>query len=212
MDVPPLLWMMIPLAYMLGSIPTAVWVGKWFYSIDIRDHGSGNAGATNALRILGPKAGIPVLLFDMLKGWLAVSLFHLQNESLSGTEAENLILIGLGLLAVIGHIFPVFAGFRGGKGVATIAGVCIAIVPAATGLSLMVFIIVLLATKYVSLGSITAGISFPFWTIFVINEASVSLWVFSVLASVLLVLTHRKNIIRLIRGEERKAGFLVKKG
>ncbi len=200
-----------PLAYLLGSIPTAVWVGKIFFNIDVREHGSGNAGATNVMRVLGVKTGIPVLLTDMLKGWFAVYLVHFQGVLEEGNEAWMLVAIILGVLAVIGHIFPVFAGFRGGKGVATIAGVCISLHPLATVSALGIFILVLIIWKYVSLGSIFAGISFPAWVIIVFHSEYLSMGIFSVIAAILLVVTHRANIKRLLKGEEKVASFLFKK-
>ena len=119
--------------------------------------------------------------------------------------------IVLGILAVTGHIFPVLAGFRGGKGVATISGVCFALHPAATAAALGIFILVLLLTKYVSVGSISAGITFPVWVIVVFRSPYISLWIFSIVAALLLVITHRKNIKRLKNGQENKASFLFKK-
>lgn len=205
-----LVWM-LPAAYLLGSVPTAVWTGRLFHGIDVREHGSGNAGATNVMRVLGVRTGVPVLLIDMLKGWAAVRLLRLQPGFGPGEEMFILLSILLGIMAVIGHIFPVFAGFRGGKGVATISGVCFALHPAATAAALGIFILVLLLSKYVSLGSIAAGISFPVWVIVVFRSPSVSLWVFSMVAAVLLIITHRKNIQRLSAGKENKASFLFRK-
>ncbi|MEX0981711.1 MAG: glycerol-3-phosphate 1-O-acyltransferase PlsY [Bacteroidales bacterium] len=205
-----LIWM-LPAAYFLGSVPTAVWVGRLFHGIDVREHGSGNAGATNVMRVLGVKPGLPVLLFDMLKGLLSVLL--IQAQGVVGKEQELFIILSvlLGAMAVIGHIFPFFAQFRGGKGVATIAGVCFALHPLATLSALGLFLLVVLIWKYVSAGSISAGISFPIWLILVYRSPYQSLWVFSILAAILLVITHRRNIIRLIHGEENKATFLFKK-
>jgi len=202
---------MIPVAYLIGSIPTAVWVGKIFHGIDVREHGSGNAGATNVMRVLGVKTGVPVLLIDMLKGWSAVFLINAQDNISESDELWMVICISLGIMAVLGHIFPIFAGFRGGKGVATIAGVCFSIHPLGTASALVVFIIVLLLWKYVSLGSICAGISFPVFIILLYKTPFISLWIFSIVAAILLTLTHRKNIQRLLAGEESKASFLFKK-
>lgn len=202
---------MIPAAYLLGSIPAAVWTGKIFHGIDVREHGSGNAGATNVMRVLGVRTGVPVLLFDIFKGWAAVSLLALQNSVPHEGEIAMVISICLGICAVTGHIFPLFAGFRGGKGVATIAGVCIGLHPIATFCALGTFVLVLLIWKYVSLGSIVAGLSFPVWVIIVFNSPYRSLWIFSTLAAILLLITHRKNIGRLLSGEESRAGFLFRK-
>jgi glycerol-3-phosphate acyltransferase PlsY len=205
-----LTWM-IPAAYLLGSIPTAVWTGRLFHGIDVREHGSGNAGATNVMRVLGVRTGVPVLLIDMVKGWAAVRLVYLQASVGTGEETFMMLSILMGMLAVTGHIFPVFAGFRGGKGVATIGGVCLALHPAATAAALGVFILVLLLSQYVSLGSVSAGISFPVWVIVVFNSPYISLSIFSLVAAMLLVITHRKNISRLRAGEENRATFLFRK-
>ncbi|MEX0987274.1 MAG: glycerol-3-phosphate 1-O-acyltransferase PlsY [Bacteroidales bacterium] len=205
-----LAWM-LPAVYLFGSLPTAVWIGRIFHGIDVREHGSGNAGATNVMRVLGVKTGVPVLVLDMLKGWFAVMLGNYQQLFIREDESFMILGIGLGVVAVLGHIFPVLAGFRGGKGVATIAGVCFALHPLATVSALGVFILVLLVWKYVSLGSMVAGLSFPVWIISVYGSAHRSLWIFSIVAAILLVVTHRRNIYRLSRGEENKATFLYKK-
>lgn len=196
------------LAYLTGSIPTSVWVGKIFFKTDIRDHGSGNAGATNTMRVLGVGVGIPVLLFDMFKGWISVKYSLLFPVFPPESESSVNLGILLGILAVSGHIFPVYAGFRGGKGVASIFGVFLALAPVPTLCAAGVFLVVLLISKYVSLGSVLAGISFPIWLIFVFRIPYSGLQIFSVLVAVLLIFTHRKNISRLLKGEENKADFL----
>lgn len=193
-------------AYLLGSIPTAVWIGKSFYDIDVREFGSGNAGATNTFRVLGKKAGIPVLLFDIIKGCLAVALANFTLMDVHSTDFINLELV-LGVAVLIGHIFPVFAGFRGGKGVATILGVGLFILPMACALSLLVFLVVLFATRYVSLSSMLAGISFPFMLHFALNNQNQVLTIFSITVAVLLVITHRKNIVRLFKNQESKVNL-----
>jgi len=192
------------LAYLLGSVATAVWVGKIFHNIDVREHGSGNAGATNVIRVLGWGTGVPVLLLDVLKGWIASMLpvfFKLAGE---GTALLTDLQIAAGIAAVLGHIFPVFAGFRGGKGVATICGVMLAIHPAVTLSCLGVFLIVLFISSYVSLASMSAGMAFPFLLMLVFTTPSVVLRIFSVVVAAALLFTHRKNIKRLLRGEESK--------
>ena len=199
------------MAYLFGSIPTAVWVGRLFHGIDVREHGSGNAGATNVMRVLGVKTGLPVLFFDILKGWGAVFILYFQKSVDQQEELFIGLSILLGVIAVIGHIFPVLAQFRGGKGVATIAGVCLALHFPATISAFGIFILTLLIFKYVSVASITAGISFPIWIILIYRSPFASLWWFSVVAAVLLFLTHRRNIVRLIRGTESKATFLFRK-
>jgi glycerol-3-phosphate acyltransferase PlsY len=192
-------------AYLLGSIPTAVWIGKAFYGIDVREFGSGNAGATNTFRVLGKKAGIPVLIIDMLKGWLAVSLAWLVSAAPPDTQPFVNLEIVLGVASVLGHIFPVFAGFRGGKGIATMFGVVLAVHPWACLMASGVFLLVFLAFNYVSLGSISAGISFPLFIITVFGGQVVpSMVVFSVLVAILILITHQKNIERLLRRQESK--------
>lgn len=198
------------MAYLLGSIPTSVWIGKAFYNIDVREFGSGNAGATNTFRVLGKNAGIPVLIIDIFKGSAAVALSYLSEYKFGTPEFINLQL-GLGVAALIGHIFPVFAGFRGGKGVATILGIVIFIVPVSCSLSLIVFLIVLFATRIVSLSSMLAGISFPIFLNLVMGNTDAILTVFSVVVAALLIVTHRKNIQRLIKNEESRVELFVRK-
>jgi len=198
-------------AYLLGSIPTAVWVGKGFYGIDIRDHGSKNAGATNTIRVLGWKAGLPVMVIDILKGFAAVTLIRFVQSLAPGTDQFVNFQLILGGAAVIGHIFPVFARFRGGKGVATLFGMALAISPFSTLVCAGVFILTLFLTKYVSLSSILAGFTFPLAVIVIFHTSVTSMVVFSIAVSVLLVITHQKNIGRLLRREESKATFLFTK-
>ena len=165
---------LIILAYLIGSIPTAVWVGRMFYDVDIREHGSGNAGATNTFRVLGKKAGIPVLLFDVFKGWLAVQLTLLTTHYLLLSNDQNINLqLSLGVAALIGHIFPVYVGFKGGKGVATLLGLIIAIAPIAALYAIIIFVITLLVTKYVSLSSMIGGFSFPILIIVVLQTTTI---------------------------------------
>ena len=201
---------LIIVAYLLGSIPTSVWVSKIFYGIDIRDHGSGNAGATNIFRVLGKKAGIPVLIFDVFKGWFAVYLANFSNYAFVDTEYVNLQL-ALGVAALIGHIFPVYVGFRGGKGVATLLGAVIALQPQAAIIAIIIFLITLLITRYVSLSSMIAGFSFPILIIVILKETTISLIVFSMVIAILLLFTHQKNIERLLAREENKANIKIKK-
>ncbi|MEI8137245.1 MAG: glycerol-3-phosphate 1-O-acyltransferase PlsY, partial [Bacteroidota bacterium] len=198
------------LAYLIGSIPTAVWIGKAFYNIDVREFGSGNAGATNTFRVLGQKAGIPVLIIDILKGALAVSLAFLSSYGFESDEFVNLQL-ALGIAALVGHIFPVFAGFRGGKGVSTILGIVMCILPLSCCLSLLIFLIVLLSSRMVSLSSMIGGFTFPFILYFVFNNTNPILTSFSIVVAVLLILTHRKNIIRIVNKQESKINFISKK-
>lgn len=211
----PWIWnaFILLLAYLVGSVPNSLWIGRLFFGLDVRDHGSKNAGSTNTIRLLGYKAGIPVLLLDIFKGWLAVKLIYLTNYYIPATGDYINFQLLLGLAAIIGHIFPVFAGFRGGKGVATLIGVILAIDPISTLICIGVFMVTLLITKYVSLGSMIAGLSFPVLVIVVFKTTTPSLIIFSLIVFVLLLFTHQKNIERLARNEEKKANFLFgKKG
>jgi len=192
------------LAYLLGSIPAAVWIGKRFHNIDVREHGSGNAGTTNTIRVLGWKTGIPVLLIDIAKGWLAAMLpvfFHLADP---GSALLTDLQIMTGVIAIIGHIFPLFAGFRGGKGVASVFGVFLALQPLLTLCCIGIFLVVLFITGIVSISSMTAGLAFPVFLFLFFDTPSIIFKIFSILVSISLLITHRKNIGRLMRGEEAK--------
>jgi len=198
------------IAYLLGSIPAAVWVGKLFHKIDVREHGSGNAGATNVIRVLGWGTGIPVLMFDLAKGWLSTMMPVLLNAAEPGGMLVNL-QVTAGLCSIVGHIFPVFAGFRGGKGVATMFGALLALQPLLTICCFGAFIVVLLITGIVSISSIAAGIAFPLFLFFDIRVGNIMfdtpssfLKVFSILVALTLIVTHHKNLKRLIKGEEKR--------
>ena len=196
-------------AYLIGAIPTAVWVGQKFYGIDVRQHGSGNAGATNTFRVLGKKPGTFVMLFDIFKGWAATSLAAVL-VMLAVIPPDKLVLFKLilGALAVVGHIFPVYVGFKGGKGVATLMGMVLSVHLPAALICLGIFIVVLLISKYVSLGSMIAAIAFPLLLLlprFYPDEPL--LLVFGVLLSIMVVFTHKKNINRLLQGQESKANI-----
>lgn len=192
------------IAYLIGSFSASVWVGRAFYSVDVRNEGSHNAGATNTIRVLGLKAGIIVLLLDALKGWGAVVLATLFASGIySGNQLVHYQII-LGVLAVIGHVFPVFTGFRGGKGVATLVGVVIALFPQTFWIILAWFIIVFALSGFVSLASITSALLFPLISIFLFHEKSLALIVLSILIAVFIPVTHHKNIRRLLKGEEKK--------
>lgn len=192
------------IAYLLGSIPTAVWVGKIKYGIDVREHGSKNAGATNTFRVLGKKAGVFVLSVDILKGFIASFLPYLFiNDQL---DSEHLIQIQIltSILAVVGHVFPIYAGFKGGKGVATSFGVIIGVHPPAALICIVVFLIVFLISHYVSLGAIFAALSFPTSIYFIFETKSIWLNSFAVLLCLLVLIAHRKNMKRLMNGTEGK--------
>ena len=198
------------LAYMIGAFPSAVWLGRIFYSTDVREYGSGNAGATNTFRVLGAKAGTPVLLLDILKGWISVNLFYfITDNQLIHEESSFELKLAFGIAGVIGHLFPIYTGFRGGKGIATMLGFMIGIYWEASLLSALVFIITFLISRYVSLSSIIASLAFPIIVILILgmNNTNTSLIIFSIFVPILSLITHQKNIERLIRREENKAKF-----
>lgn len=199
-------------AYLLGSIPSAVWIGKTMYGVDVREHGSKNAGATNTFRVLGKKPGILVLTIDILKGFLATFLPVLFQLFLVDQTEDHIIQLQIvgAIGAVIGHVFPVFASFNGGKGVATSLGVIIGIHPPAAGICLLLFMLIFILSNYVSLGAISAAIAFPLVLRFIFNVQSIWLIVFSVILSLAVILAHRKNIKRLLSGTENKMNLFKK--
>jgi acyl phosphate:glycerol-3-phosphate acyltransferase len=202
------------IAYLFGSIPTAVWIGQAFYGIDVREYGSGNAGATNTFRVLGKKSGIAVMLLDILKGYTATNLAYLIGLSVTGPNNSVQFAnyqLALGITAVMGHLFPVFAGFRGGKGIATLFGMILAVHFPAAMLCVLVFILVFMISKYVSLSSILAGFTFPLSIIFVFQSPIRSVVLYGMLICVLIMVTHQKNIERLIKGKESKVDLFKKK-
>jgi glycerol-3-phosphate acyltransferase PlsY len=200
---------LLTLAYLLGSIPTAVWVSKRVYGLDIREHGSGNAGATNTFRVLGKKAGIWVMIVDMLKGFVAVKLSYLSAHT-AGSEAMVNLQVGLGLAAVVGHIFPIWAGFRGGKGIATLFGMILAIQYYVAFSLVGVFLAMLFLTNYVSLSSIAASVAFPVLILFIFKDKApeISYKLFAIATACMVVLTHHKNISRLLAGNESKVKLI----
>jgi acyl phosphate:glycerol-3-phosphate acyltransferase len=211
MEYPLILIGSLILGYLLGSIPTAVWIGRSYHKIDLRDHGSKNAGATNAIRVLGLKTGIIVLIIDAFKGIAAVNLVLFFPEIFPDENTIVIFKLLLGVMALLGHIFPIFAGFRGGKGIATLAGIVIALFPGTVLISIGVFAIVLIFTRMVSLGSIIASITFPIIIIFFDLEAELAEKIFSVVVAIFVLLTHRKNIYRILKGEENKLRIIKKK-
>jgi len=203
-------FLLIILAYLIGSIPTAVWVSRRFFGIDIRDYGSGNAGATNTFRVLGSKWGTIVMVVDMVKGIIATSLYILLPHYMSNDHelARTNFMIGLGLASVIGHIFPIWAGFKGGKGVATLFGMAIAIQPAVALSCVCVFLLVFYLTRFVSLSSILAGIAFAIFILYIFDEHEVLYRAFAIAVALMIILTHQENINRLIKGTESKVPIL----
>ena len=203
----------VVLAYLFGSIPTAVWFGQAFYGVDVREYGSGNAGATNTFRVLGKKAGIIVMFVDIFKGWTATNLPYLLDSSIVGTSDSIHFVnfqLALGVIAVLGHLFPVFAGFRGGKGVATLFGMVIAIQPLAALCCVTVFLLCLIISHYVSLSSISAGFTFPISLALIIKTTVPSVMLYAIAICILILITHQKNIERLLKGRESKI-YLFKK-
>lgn len=205
------------IAYLLGSLPFSIWIGKWFYGIDVREHGSGNAGTTNVLRVFGFKAALPVLILDIAKGFLAVRLVNFFDESPDFQSSTFIGLkIALGLLAVLGHIYPIFAGFRGGKGVATIFGVVLAMHWGGGLAGLLVFVAIVWWKKYVSLGSMMGALAFATFAMvgevmkYGSEEGRIAMFVFASIVPLILVITHRKNIVRLMNGTENKINFQSK--
>lgn len=204
----PYLLLALLAAYLLGSIPTALWVGRWFFGLaDIREHGSGNAGATNTFRVLGKKAGSFVLLVDAFKGFAAAYFLPnwLLSQQLIAPTSLFYFRLACGVLAVLGHIYPVLAQFRGGKGVATILGMMLAIAPATVGAALLVFLAVLGTTRYVSLSSMSAGVAFAFLQFLHLDGPIPRLQLaFGFLLAAMLIYTHRANIGRLRAGTESR--------
>lgn len=196
---------LVILAYFIGSVPTSVWVSKSVFKIDIRDYGSGNAGATNTFRVLGARWGTFVMIVDMLKGLLAVKLAYLLPYYVLNDFARTNFQIGLGLAAVVGHIFPIWAEFRGGKGVATLFGLVLGISPWTALGCVAVFSLVLYLTRFVSLSSILASLAFPVFILLVFNVDNETYRIFAIAVAMLVILTHQKNITRLLRGSESKA-------
>ena len=201
-------FLIILLAYIIGSIPTSVWVSKYFFGVDIRDYGSGNAGATNTYRVLGSRWGTFVMVADVLKGLVATSLYLLIPYYMHDEWDRTNLMIGLGLAAVVGHIFPMFADFKGGKGVATLLGMVIAIQPLVAVCCVGVFLLVLYLTRFVSLSSILASISFAVFILFIFNERETLYRVFAIAVAAMVILTHQKNINRIFKGTESKVPIL----
>mgnify|MGYP001427063579 FL=1 len=199
------------LAYFIGSIPSAIWVSKWFFGVDVRDYGSNNAGATNTFRVIGRVAGFTVLFFDILKGWISVKILtSLILYEANSSEFINMQLV-VGTTAVLGHVFPIYEKFQGGKGVATLMGIILAINFSAAIGCVVIFLMIFIFTSYVSLGAIVAAIFFPIITIFIIRVESISVIYFSIFISILVILTHKPNIYRLLNKDENKMKIKLKK-
>jgi glycerol-3-phosphate acyltransferase PlsY len=199
---------LILISYLIGSIPTALLVSKRFFGIDIRDYGSGNMGATNTFRVLGSRYGTMVMVIDILKGMAAVMLYNALPFYLNHELERTNLMLGLGLACVAGHIFPVFAGFRGGKGVATLLGMVLAIQPVIAVSCIGIFVLVLFLTRYVSLSSILAALALPICVLWIWNEHEVLYRVFALIVALLVIVTHQKNIGRILRGVESRIPIL----
>lgn len=209
--------LVVILSYLIGSFPSAIFISKRFFGFDIREKGSGNMGSTNAFRILGWKWGLTVQILDILKGFLAVVIVAVyvgEGVSFGGynTFFEDITIVKLiaGISAVCGHIWTVFAGFKGGKGINTAAGMLIGIAPIDVGIALAIFILALLFSGYVSLGSILGAVAFPSSLVVRYNCMGAEipgyhiLIYFAIILALLLIFTHRQNIVRLIKGKENK--------
>lgn len=192
------------IAYLFGSIPTSVWWGRAFHGMDVREHGSRNAGATNTFRVLGWRSGVPVLLIDIAKGFIPVRALPHFSGAEPDTDHWMWLRVALVVAAVVGHLYPVFAGFRGGKGVATSLGGVMAVHPGAAFICVGVFAIVFLLSHYVSLGSLLASLAYPLAVILVYQETSLVKVGFAIGLCVLVFYTHRQNIGRLLRGQENR--------
>lgn len=193
------------LGYLIGAVPTAFLVGKGIHGLDLRNKGSRNLGATNTFRVLGLKSGLLVLSIDILKGWGVLFAFSQFLQGMS--DPLTLMKLLIGVAAVLGHVFPVYMGFKGGKGVATILGVVLAVHTWAALICLGIFLMLFLLTRYVSLGSLAAGCAFPILIILVFKTEDPALIHFSWIFALLIVFTHHKNIDRLMRNQESKLRF-----
>lgn len=207
-----LIVVLVVIAYLIGSFPSALWFGKLFHGIDIRNYGSHNAGATNTFRVLGKKLGWLVLFCDISKGVLCACLPFFFKHYFMGFKDEELILqLITGFTSVIGHVFPIYAGFRGGKGVATSLGIIFGINPLGALFCLFIFLAVFLTFRFVSLGAITASITLPFVSYYILKEDQRIMIIFTILLALVVIVAHRKNIKRLMKGEESKMNLLKKK-
>jgi glycerol-3-phosphate acyltransferase PlsY len=200
---------LIILSYLIGSTPTSIIVGRIIKGIDIREHGSGNAGGTNAFRVLGWKPALFVVVVDVFKGWLPAAILAPAFYYAQSIPDLGIVQILCGFSAVLGHTYTIFAGFKGGKGVGTLGGMLIALFPTAFPFCLAIAVITIILTGYVSLASILASVSLPIFLFvlppfFGVNPAPLSLMVFSLLIPWFITFTHRSNIQRLRNGEENR--------
>ncbi len=199
--------LLILIAYVLGSIPNALWVGKTFKNIDVREHGSKNTGSTNAARVLGAKLGIFTLILDILKGALPTYLGIVLGANLLTriTGIDKLDIIVIGMAAILGHTFSLFLKFKGGKAVATTLGVFLVLVPYAILILLVVFFVIFGLTKYVSLASVISAVALPIAVYFTTRH--IPLTILGIIIGLLVIIRHKENIKRLINGTESKLSF-----
>ena len=193
----PALWLLA--SYLLGAIPTGYLAGRWTRGIDLRQHGSGNLGATNTFRVLGARIAAPVMVFDVLKGFLPAALFPQWDATLEWSWA-----LAYGGAAIVGHVFPVYMRFRGGKGVATAAGVFLAIAPKAVLPALVAWLVLLKLSRMVSLASITAAVTLI--ASLAVTEDRVAVLALGIGVAIFVIYAHRSNIGRIMRGEEHRFG------
>ena len=212
------LFTVLLISYVLGSIPSSLWVGQLFHRKDIRKYGSGNLGTTNAFRILGWKSGVSVLILDFMKGfassyWVAMYAFEIGSGPIAppGWEADAFLKITCGLFAVIGHMFPIFANFKGGKGAATACGMLFGIEPISIGISSAIFVLITFTTRYVSLASITASFIYPISLLIMRYGFGYfvdgSIIIFAILIATGIIYKHKSNIQRLLNGTENRVSF-----
>ncbi|MBR5832709.1 MAG: glycerol-3-phosphate 1-O-acyltransferase PlsY [Bacteroidales bacterium] len=198
-------------SYLIGSMTPSIWIGRIFYNVDVRTKGSKNAGTTNTIRVLGPKAGIIVFIIDVLKGCLALYLSNIFVSSFLYDTPLEMFNIVSAACVVLGHVFPIYEGFKGGKGVATMLGVLIYLYSEIFWILLLIFIIVFIIWRYISLGSITAAIAFPItyyiYSAYWAKDIDPILFIFAIVVAIFIVITHRNNIKRLAKGEEKKFKF-----
>lgn len=188
-------------AYLVGATPTSYWVGKRVYGVDLRTVGSGNLGATNTYRTFGLGAAAPVMVIDVLKGWAPVALFPLLHDGSAGPWA-----VAYGAAAILGHVFSFWVGFRGGKGVATSTGVFLALAPWAVAVGLAIWLAAVLATRYVSLGSVLAAAALPASVALTPHRGGGEVIAFAAALALFVIWAHRANLGRLMRGEENRMG------
>lgn len=189
-------WLFLLTSYLLGAIPTSQVVARTLKGIDLRAHGSGNLGATNAFRVLGWKAATPIFIIDIAKGWFPTAMFPLWDRAPIGWQ------LAYGAAAIVGHVFSLYVGFRGGKGVATGAGVFLALAPVAIAVGLVIWIGLVFATGYVSVASIAAAASLPI--VVLLNQGVGPIFVLSIALAAFVIYAHRSNMARLARGEENR--------